>query len=407
MSLSTTYAFDPGASYQSTDLKSVDIAYQESTPGLITPAAALTRRQLQITTTITPTITRGAAPAAVPTRTEPRGRPAASAAATSSAESDDSLFPANLSWWQILGIAVAGVVLFGIVAYIVISRRNKAKLAAVKAKELEVEEGRKAKDIDDIMPRGMGMGMGGMGMGGLGMGMGMGMGGLPMMYGQNGVDGVGGGRRGRGRGKKNKNKKRYDSSDSDSESYDDVSDGGTIKRSRRRRPRRRKDDYSSDETLSSAASSSYYARPTKATKGRHRDEKQDSRHRDRRRQESTKTPTSRDDDYPLGLGAPTTSLPTGSTRKSPGRKGSMKRFQDSVFSTFDSMTNKAAKLEALKKRAIEATLLENKMQLEEKLRGEQDLEDIRRVKVTEANEKIRSAIRSEKAEEEKGKPIIE
>jgi hypothetical protein len=301
------------------------------------------------------------------------------------------------------------VVLFGIVAYIIISRRNKAKLAAVKAKELEVEEGRKAKDIDDIMPRGMGMGMGmgGMGMGGLGMGMGMGMGGLPMMYGQNqnGVDGGGGGRRGRGRGKKNK--KRYDSSDSDSVSYDDVSDGGTIKRSRRRRPRRRKDDYSSDETLSSAASSSYYARPTKATKGRHRDEKENSRHRDRRRQESTKTPTSRDDDYPLGLGPPTTSLPTGSTRKSPGRKGSMKRFQDSVFSTFDSMTNKAAKLEALKKRAIEATLLENRMQLEEKLRGEQDLEDIRRAKVTEANEKIRSAIRLEKAEEEKGKPIIE
>jgi hypothetical protein len=299
------------------------------------------------------------------------------------------------------------VVLFGIVAYIVISRRNKAKLAAVKAKELEVEEGRKAKDIDDIMPRGMGlgMGMGGMGMGGLGMGMGMGMGGLPMMYGQNGVDGGNGGRRGRGRGKKNK--KRYESSDSDSESYDDVSDGGTVKRSRRRRPRRRKDDYSSDETLSSAASSSYYARPTKSTKGRHRDEKQNSKHRDRRRQESTKTPTSRDDDYPLGLGPPTTSLPTGSTRKSPGRKGSMKRFQDSVFSTFDSMTNKAAKLEALKKRAIEATLLENRMQLEEKLRGEQDLEDIRRAKVTEANEQIRSAIRLEKAEEEKGKSMIE
>jgi hypothetical protein len=71
------------------------------------------------------------------------------------------------------------------------------------------------------------------------------------------------------------------------------------------------------------------------------------------------------------------------------------------------MTNKAAKLEALKKRAIEATLLENKMQLEEKLRGEQDLEDIRRAKVTEANEKIRSAIRLEKAEEEKGKSTIE
>jgi len=267
-----------------------------------------------------------------------------------------------------------------------------------------VEEGRKAKDIDDIMPRGMGMGMGGMGMGGLGMGMGLGMGGMPMMYGQNGGDGGGnGGRRGRGRGRGKKNKKRYDSSDSESESYDDVSDGGTIKRSRRRRPRRRKDDYSSDETLSSAASSSYYARPTKATKGRQRAEKQNGRHRDRRRQESTKTPTSRDDDYPLGLGPPTTSLPTGSTRKSPGRKGSMKRFQDSVFSTFDSMTNKAAKLEALKKRAIEATLLERQMQLEDGLRREQVLEDINQAKIKEANERIRS----EEAKEEKGESIIE
>ena len=403
MSLSTTYAFDPGASYPSTDLNAVDIGYQETTPGPITTAAELTRRQLQITTTITPTITRGANPAAVPTRTDPRGRPVPSAAATS-AEKDDSIFSANLSWWQILGIAVAGVVLFGIVAYIVISRRNKAKLAAVKAEELEVEEGRKAKDIDDIMPRGMGMGMGGMGMGGLGMGMGLGMGAMPMMYGQNGADGGGnGGRRGRGRGRGKKNKKRYDSSDSESESYDDVSDGGTIKRSRRRRPRRRKDDYSSDETLSSAASSSYYARPTKATKSRQRAEKENSKHRDRRRQESTKTPTSRDDDYPLGLGPPTTSLPTGSTRKSPGRKGSMKRFQDSVFSTFDSMTNKAAKLEALKKRAIEATLLEKQMQLEDGLRREQVLEDINQAKIKEANERIRS----EEAEAEKGESIIE
>lgn len=397
MSLSTTHAFDPGASYPSIAPNPPGIGHVGTTPGSITPAAALTRRQLEITTTITPTITRGANPAAVPTRSEPRGRPIPSAAATS-AGSDDSVFSANLSWWQILGIAVAGVVLFGIVAYIVISRRNKAKLAAVKAKELEVEEGRKAKDIDDIMPRGMGMGMGGMGigMGGLGMGLGMGMGGMPMMYGQNGGDGGGGGRRGRGRGKKNK--KRYDSSDSESESYDDVSDGGTIKRSRRRRPRRRRDNYSSDETLSSAASSSYYARPTKATKGRRRDEKQDSRYREHRRQEATKTPTSDRDDYPLGLGPPTTSLPTGSMRKSPGRKGSLKRFQDSVFSTFESMTNKAAKLEALRNRAIEATKLENEMKLQDDLRREQELEEIRQAKVKEANEKIRS----EKAKEEKG-----
>jgi len=400
MSLSTTYAFDPGASYQYTALDPLQIGHLGTPPAFITAAAAPTRRQLEITTTITPTITRGANPAAVPTRSEPRGRPIPSAA-TTSAGSDDSVFSSNLSWWQILGIAVAGVVLFGIVAYIVISRRNKAKLAAVKAKELEVEEGRKAKDIDDIMPRGMGMGMGGVGigMGGLGMGMGLGMGGMPMMYGQNGGDGGGGGRRGRGRGKKNK--KRYDSSDSESESYDDVSDGGTIKRSRRRRPRRRRDNYSSDETLSSAASSSYYARPTKATKGRRRDEKQDSRYRERRRQESTKTPTSSRDDYPLGLGPPTTSLPTGSMRKSPGRKGSLKRFQDSVFSTFDSMTNKAAKLEALRNRAIEATKLENEMKLQDDLRREQELEEIRQAKVKEANAKIRS----EKAKEETGESL--
>jgi len=273
------------------------------------------------------------------------------------------------------------------------SRRNKAKLAAVKAKEAELEEGRKAKESDDYMPRGMGMG--GLAMG---MGMGMGMGGMPMMYGQND-----GGKGGRGRGKRSK--KRYDTSDSESEeSYDDVSDGGTIKRSRRRRPRRRKDDrrggrrkddYSSDETLSSAASSSYYARPTKP---RHRNEK-DSKYRDRRRQESTKTPTSRGMDYPLGLGPPTTGLPTGSTRKSPGRKGSMKRFQDSVFSTFDSMTNKAAKLEALRNRAIEATKLENEMKLQDDLRREHELEEIRQAKVKEANGKIR-------AEEEKGEFVV-
>ena len=81
----------------------------------------------------------------------------------------------------------------------------------------------------------------------------------------------------------------------------------------------------------------------------------------------------------------------------------MKRFQDSVFSTFDSMTNKAAKLEALKKRAIEATLLERQMQLEDGLRREQVLEDINQAKIKEANERIRS----EEAKEEKGESIIE
>jgi hypothetical protein len=85
----------------------------------------------------------------------------------------------------------------------------------------------------------------------------------------------------------------------------------------------------------------------------------------------------------------------------------MKRFQDSVFSTLDSMTNKAAKLEALKKRAIEATILEKNMQLEDGLRGERELDKINQAKIKEANEKIRSAIRLEKAEEEKGASTIE
>jgi hypothetical protein len=85
----------------------------------------------------------------------------------------------------------------------------------------------------------------------------------------------------------------------------------------------------------------------------------------------------------------------------------MKRFQDSVFSTFDSMTNKAAKLEALKKRAIEATLIENEMKLQDGLRREEELEKINRAKIKDANEKIRSAIRLEKAEEEKGRSIVE
>jgi hypothetical protein len=85
----------------------------------------------------------------------------------------------------------------------------------------------------------------------------------------------------------------------------------------------------------------------------------------------------------------------------------MKRFQDSVFSTFDSMTNKAAKLEALKKRAIEATILEKNMQLEDGLRRERELDKINQAKIKEANEKIRSAIRLEKAEEEKGASTIE
>jgi hypothetical protein len=85
----------------------------------------------------------------------------------------------------------------------------------------------------------------------------------------------------------------------------------------------------------------------------------------------------------------------------------MKRFQDSVFSTFDSMTNKAAKLEALKKRAIEATILEKNMQLEDGLRRERELLKINQAKIKEANEKIRSAIRLEKAEEEKGASTIE
>jgi hypothetical protein len=391
MSLLTTYAFDPGAAYQSAIVEPINAAVVG--PGLGLGNPEIPRRQLQITTTITPTITRGVATAAIPTRTDPRGRPVPSAATTSSAEKDDSLFPSNLSWWQILGIAIAGVVLFGIVAYIFISRRNKAKLAAVKAKAAEVEEGRKARDLDDAMPRGGGMG--GMGMGGLGMGMGLGMGGMPMMYAQN--DGVGGGG---GRRKRNK-KKRYDSSDS--ESYDDVSDGGTIKRRRRkRRGGRRKDDYSSDETLSSAVSSSYYARPTKSSKDRRRNEKENSRERDRRRQDSSRTPKSRGDEYPLGLGPSTTGLPTGSTRKSPGRKGSMKRFQDSVFSTFDSMTNKAAKLEALKKKAVEATLLDQQLKLREALAEEDRLERERRAKIRDANEQIRVEEAKEKAKEEFG-----
>ena len=286
--------------------------------------------------------------------------------------------------------------LFGIVAYIFVSRRNKAKLAAIKAKEAEVEEGRKAKDLDDV-PRGMGMGMGGMGMGG--MGMGIGMGGMPMLWGgQNQHDRGGGG--GGGRGKRTK--KRYDSDDSGSECYDSTSSNGTIWRKRRpkgRKERRkggkRKDDYSSDETLSSAASSSHYARPTK---GRGRNDKDNKRYRDRKRQESSRVPNSRGDDYPLGLGPPTTGLHTGSSRSLSKKESLGKRFRDSVFSTFDSMTNKAAKLEALRNKAIEATRIEQKLKLQDDLRREEELEKQRQAKVREANEKIRV----EKLKEEKG-----
>jgi len=391
MSLSTTYAFNPGASYLSISPDHVKLPSQ---------FAGLVRRQLQITTTITPTVTRGAQ-TGIPTRTDARQRPVPTTS-TEPSSGDDSLFPANLSWWQILGIAIAGVVLFGVVAYIFVSRRNKAKVAARKAKEAEVEEGRKAKE-DDV-PRGMGMGMGGMGMGGMGMGgmgMGMGMGGMPMAWNQGGTGGGGRGRK--------KKKNRYDSESSESESYDDVSDGGTIKRSRRRKPRRRKekdnrrgggrrkDDYSSDDSISSAGSSSYYARPRKDRR------KDKDRGRDRRRRDSNgRTPTSRDD-FPLGLGPPTTGLPTSSTSRSLSRKGSLgKRFHDSVFSTFDSMTNKAAKLEALRNKAIEATRIEQELKLQDDLRLEEELEKSRQAKIREANEKIKQ----EKArEEEEGKRI--
>ena len=69
-----------------------------------------------------------------------------------------------------------------------------------------------------------------------------------------------------------------------------------------------------------------------------------------------------------------------------------------MFSTFDSMTNKAAKLEALRNKAIEATRIEQKLKLQDDLRREEELEKQRQAKVREANEKIRV----EKLKEEKG-----
>lgn len=62
------------------------------------------------------------------------------------------------------------------------------------------------------------------------------------------------------------------------------------------------------------------------------------------------------------------------------------------------MTNKAAKLEALRNKAIEATRIEQKLKLQDDLRREEELEKQRQAKVREANEKIRV----EKLKEEKG-----
>jgi hypothetical protein len=288
------------------------------------------------------------------------------------------------------------VVLLGVVVYIFMSRRKKAKVADLKAKEAEMEEGGRRKN--DL---GGGYGLGGMGVVGMGMGgvgMGMGMGGMPMMWSQGQGNGTGGGR-------KKRRKKRYDSEDeSDSdESYDSLSesDGGTIRPRRRRRPRGKKEgrrgrggkyDYSSDESVAST----FYARPRK-------DKSRNDRYDRQRDGSSWRTPTSKDSDMPLGLGPPTTGLHTGSSGKSLGRKGSLgQRFRDSVFSTYDSMKNKAARLEILRNEAIEAKRLEQELKLQAALMEEEkiEMERQRQMKIREANERLR---RETAEEEERGK----
>jgi hypothetical protein len=362
------------------------------------------KRQLQITTTITPTITRGVAqPTALPTRTEPRLPGGASSTPAAGKEGDSSLFPANLSWWQVLGIALGGVAVVGIVIYMFISRGKKKRAAAQKAKELEIEEGKKRKESDDA-PRGLPLGMG-MGMGGLGMGMGgmgMGMGGMPMVYGQGQGVGNGKGKSG-GRGRRRYSDLEDDWSSSGTESYDDFSDGGTIRRSKRRRPRRRKErhrgkgrrrkeDNYSDGSLSSATDSTYHARPRK-DRGRREPIKQE------RRQPSRKTPAtastrSTNDDMPLGLGPPTTALRTGSSGSPLSRKKSKTdKFRDSVFSTFESMRDKAIRL----KQVEQSLKLKEDLMREERAEAERLRQ--RQITMRIANDQLRK----EKADEERGK----
>lgn len=189
-----------------------------------------------------------------------------------------------------------------------------------------------------------------------------------------------------------------ESSESGSESYDSVSDGGTIRPSRRKRNRRgwdrrgrgrrRVSDSESESESSDVSSITYYPR----TRGRRRDaERRRRREEDRRREEADRRREARrreeesryrrDRRHRRSLTPSTSPSPSPERTPAPLPKSRPRKrdaFRDSVFSSYGSM----------KKAAVRLKYVEAKTKLKKQLEEEEGLEKARQDKIREANREI-------------------
>lgn len=272
----------------------------------------------------------------------------------------------NLSWWQLLCIALGGVLLLSILSWAWWRTRKRKSKDEDRAKQVELEEDKKIKELVE----------------------------------QRRLEE---GRRDRRRSMTSDSDNSWSESGTSGseESYESVSDGGTVVPKRRKKERRRRrrrsgrgrrgqryvDDYSSDETDWSDETD--YGRYGHRRRKRRRDRphrSQDTRYRSRRR---SYTPS------PSPSPSPTPSLPPLPSRSNrsratrPNPTGS--NFRDSVFSTYASM----------KRAAVQLKYVEAKAKLKQQLEEEDKIERARQAKIQErvrqANREIELAIQAESA----------
>ncbi|KAI9633891.1 uncharacterized protein MKK02DRAFT_28640 [Dioszegia hungarica] len=241
----------------------------------------------------------------------------------------------NLSWWQLICVAIAGLLCIGVGVWAVFRQRRKKREDEERRKEVEALEKEEKAELGastagkategDVDKAATGMGKGRKGGGG-----------------------------------ESAEDSEWDSEDD----YDSFSDGGTIRP--RRRPRRRergrwkrrrgrdreRDYYSSDES-----DFSYHGESRARSSRRNRD-----RDRDRRPRSPSPSPS-----------------PTPRARDATGKR---KSFRDSVFSTYQSMKSAAVRLK-------QAEMTEK---LKKQLEDEERIEAIRQAKVKEANREIEKEV---------------
>lgn len=360
--------------------------------------------QVEVTTTITPTVTRQTTILASTTSAQRTNTGLSGSVSGNTGTAADpflqSSATSSLKWWQLLAISLAGLFAILVVGWLWWRHRKRKREEAKKLKELEaLEAGRRTAEADEKVHPGGGAG---------------GKGDLEELL--DALQGGRGRRKGRCRGSRRRDSESDSDPGSESESYDDISDGGTIRRSRRRRPRRRsrsrrdrrrrekdtrgrgrrgRDYYSSEwdsESSSEMSDATYYPRRLPR---RHRGVQMDRiRVKDGYSSPSPPGPhvPGNRRDLPLGLGPPTATVASSSTSRAPSdrsrgninprpglkRGETEKTFRDSVFSSFTSMKQAAVKLR----------IAEQKVKMKKALEAETQAEEARRAKVEEANRLI-------------------